>query len=1282
MKTQLVALALCTSLAYANPIHIIQGNTPKIFLQYDRNPQLEPMVQRIQRLAKAKYGTELPDAKPTDQPKLIIRLQPRLGDKDYTIEAKGDVLVEAGSPDALQTATHRLVTQFAGDNAWSVPANTNINFIFQRDRLDNAKLLPPYKPDEKVQLEPSNPEKTLLSPDWIKELVITEVRLETNSLARTIPKATPMLKHYASLGVNALWVVPIYEKGPGGNGYGNCGLHRIDPELAETNDQDQARKVLRKFVDDAHASNIRIILDLISWGAMKNSQLVKDKPEWFSGTAWGNEAFNWKNQEFREWYIQQAVKLILDSNADGFRCDCEPHHGGYDTFKEIRKRLLDKGRKIILIAEDSNHRKDAFDMEQDGVLDYTAYHRGKVYVEPVNFFADGLIDIVEACKTGKALGPHEHQRADTHLAGTFRFYPNCITNHDFQKRNVCGDRIKINYAAIMAPFIPIWFQGDEFGLDSPRMVIHGQDVDFNLANLPKNAHFMEDVKKALQIRRTYPNIFSFFPINHRDTNIEKVNVEGLDGLSAYVRFAEGKAIFIIPNPHQDDYANLKIQVPTHFQNATEAIDLINGRTIKIAGNAFKTVVPPRHNAIFLLDYRSASAKLNPPNIENQNKNNMMYTETKNGATLKVTKQGIEITADNKTLLKSPAEGHWSIATGWQNEKPVDWHHASIDSVEKLDDGFILHGKIKLPNGECTLRDAFSFKDNAWRVTRRWSYNGTTQDNTTLSIRFQQPGFGANLLLPGIFYYGNPSGIKSGCVPQIDRQPGSKGFYEETRFPVPFAMAEQDDGRTATLHTIPSLAPAPKRHDLWWSLGAEYLQDCTELAAYSGYVHGNKGDGMVKATQPGWLLLDNACIALHDNAIVDKSFAIQTQLVTKKGTGFLQPMDTAIKRWKPTTVPIDPHELVRKKYRYAMARYYKKGDVYGSLFHPTGVKPEAIVYGWCGRNETFGYAAPILGKDCGDQDWELRARESYDFLCNSPIDQNGFCVRYDIETKAWTDRNFVSQGQTLETFTAALLLKIQNKQPIPQKWLDFLKNATDALANRILKDDWKPVSTNEAFLGAPLANAARILKNDKLKQAAIKLADNYMERHLSMQEPYWGGTLDARCEDKEGAVAAMTAFHAVWEMTGDDKYLKAAEHATQVFLTYLQLWDIPMPPGRLADNHFLSRGWTAVSVQNMHLDVYGVFVTPLLWKLGKALNRKDWQQLAIPMFANCGQLLDPYGSQGEQIQQTNYAQRPPFEPVGVLRGGYAEQWTVFWITASFLNAAAQFKELGVELDQGQ
>ena len=36
----------------------------------------------------------------------------------------------------------------------------------------------------------------------------------------------------------------------------------------------------------------------------------------------------------------------------------------------------------------------------------------------------------------------------------------------------------------------------------------------------------------------------------------------------------------------------------------------------------------------------------------------------------------------------------------------------------------------------------------------------------------------------------------------------------------------------------------------------------------------------------------------------------------------------------------------------------------------------------------------------------------------------------------------------------------------------------------------------------------------------------------MTEPYWGGTLDARCEDKEGAWAGFQAFLAVYEMTED------------------------------------------------------------------------------------------------------------------------------------------------------
>jgi hypothetical protein len=191
---------------------------------------------------------------------------------------------------------------------------------------------------------------------------------------------------------------------------------------------------------------------------------------------------------------------------------------------------------------------------------------------------------------------------------------------------------------------------------------------------------------------------------------------------------------------------------------------------------------------------------------------------------------------------------------------------------------------------------------------------------------------------------------------------------------------------------------------------------------------------------------------------------------------------------------------------------------------------------------------------------------------------------------------------------------------------------------------------------------------------VKAATHYGERHYSMQEPYWGGTLDARCEDKEGAYAALQGFLAVYELTGDRRFLELARHACDVVLTYVVLWDIDLPAGRLRSHDFKTRGWTAVSPQNQHIDVFGVLIAPEIYQLGRILKDRRLERLAILMYRSCGQLLDPYGSQGEQPQQTNYAQRGDVSDVFALRGGYVETWTVFWITAHFLNAAARFHEL--------
>jgi hypothetical protein len=85
-------------------------------------------------------------------------------------------------------------------------------------------------------------------------------------------------------------------------------------------------------------------------------------------------------------------------------------------------------------------------------------------------------------------------------------------------------------------------------------------------------------------------------------------------------------------------------------------------------------------------------------------------------------------------------------------------------------------------------------------------------------------------------------------------------------------------------------------------------------------------------------------------------------------------------------------------------------------------------------------------------------------------------------------------------------------------------------------------------------------------------------------------------------------------------------------------------------------------------------------MGELLQSDELRRLALLMFRSCGQLLDAYGSQGEQPQHTNYAQGGDLGDPAGFRGGYHETWTVFWITAHFLNAAAQLQEMGVSWDQ--
>lgn len=646
---------------------------------------------------------------------------------------------------------------------------------------------------------------------------------------------------------------------------------------------------------------------------------------------------------------------------------------------------------------------------------------------------------------------------------------------------------------------------------------------------------------------------------------------------------------------------------------------------------------------------------------------------------------VTLSEGGKTLLQSPPEGLWSVSAQWENNWCADWHHIQATELTEVGEWKVVTGQLFLPEGIMLLKDYYKDEGELVKCIRRFEWKGSkTLDQMTFSVRWQTPVSKAKPFLPGIMYYGNPSGEKNGKsdVAWYHSKEGDQALFEEHRFTMPFSCVEwemEDNYYGAALHTVPSPVYRGNHFDQWWSLGLKTHQESTELQMLSGPVTYNNVKNTAKALQGSALTYGDTYVKVMPNTVIEKTFYLEAFPVSEKGSAFQRPIYTSIRLFKPFYTEDFPRydEIIKLKYRFTRSRWIEAADYAGYNMFPPHRKQQ-IVLGWAGQCEAPGYALQVLAKETKDPKVWDRVQRSLDHICTSTMDKDGFCVIYDVNTRKWSGKDPVSQGQAMNNIALAIKEAKKNKTLKTNQWQSFLKDAAIVFSNRILDPDWKPINTSEAFFISPLILSSEIFKEPKYRKAALKAADYYASRHKNMDEPYWGGTLDATCEDKEGAWGAFQGFLAAYESTKDPKYLSFAKHACDVTLSYTVLWDIPLPAGRLADHAFKSRGWTGVSAQNQHLDVYGVLIAPSVYKMGIYLKNEELKKLAKTMYLSCGQMTDPTGAHGEQIQQTNFAQHGDMSDIFKLRGGYSESWTVYWITAHFLHAAAQFKQMGVSL----
>lgn len=419
--------------------------------------------------------------------------------------------------------------------------------------IDNSALLPQYKGDDFVFLDENG------TPEWASSLIIAEVNVETFG---TFKDMIPVLDHCAETGINALWLTPIADKGMTGNGYTNLGVNTIDPfitgvlskdEVWRISDYSAGWEVFRQFVSQAHKRNIRIFLDIVSWGTMEESELYEAHPDWYSGdSVWGGKDFDWSNNSLQDWFVDKLVEIAVQSNVDGFRYDLEPNEAGYQVNARVKSKALDYGRKLVCFSESPNERQSAYDFSQSDII-------GRRYVNTQYFegaFSDS--DITDCVKSGQNIGSMEKQ--DSFDSGTYRYYSHALSCHDSYEYGAAGDKIVIGYQAIYAPFIPIWMIGEEFNNSkdgSYANILYKNSVKLQQISNSEKRNFFESVKKMISLRRRFSEIFEYFPDNHRDSNICRVDIEGQE-LSGYARYLDNCAILIIPNTETSTLKNIEI----------------------------------------------------------------------------------------------------------------------------------------------------------------------------------------------------------------------------------------------------------------------------------------------------------------------------------------------------------------------------------------------------------------------------------------------------------------------------------------------------------------------------------------------------------------------------------------------------------------------------------------------------------------------------------------------------------------------------------------------------
>ncbi len=375
-------------------------------------------------------------------------------------------------------------------------------------------------------------------PDWTYSSVMYEVNIRQFSPEGTFAGVEAQLPRLKELGVDILWLMPMYEigtegrKGTLGSYYAISDYKKVNPEFGTMED-------FEHLLAAAHKLGFKVILDWVANQTAPDHVWMTEKPaDFYERDADGNaiweydwtdtRSLNYDNEDV--WWAQDdAMRFWLEKGVDGFRCDAAG-----EVPAAFWKGILPKMNKdypdIYLLAE----------AERDNLADATETFDANYAWELhhlLNSLAQGrktVNDLKEYVTRDAARFPKEAFR----LTFTSNHDENSWSGTEFEREGAAANACAV-LCFTLPGSQPLIYTGQEIGL-SRRLEFFEKDP---ITDWSAN-EYTTFWKKLVDLKHGNPALAA----GEKGGDIVWWEIpEGLDGIVAFHREVKGNKVIVLAN---------------------------------------------------------------------------------------------------------------------------------------------------------------------------------------------------------------------------------------------------------------------------------------------------------------------------------------------------------------------------------------------------------------------------------------------------------------------------------------------------------------------------------------------------------------------------------------------------------------------------------------------------------------------------------------------------------------------------------------------------------------